>query len=133
MSAKYEASSPLTLEAGEAVASGLRGMLCQINATGKAIAAADATGLVVGTFAQDSMSLGEPVTVNQLQGKLQFLAGGAITAANRILYNASAAAKKGEVLGAANIAAVPANGQIVGVHLEPGNIADTMVFQGLAV
>ena len=134
MSAKYEASSPVTLIAGATVASGARGKLVEINSTGRAVLMVAATGVAVGTVAQDAMTLGEPVTINQLQGKLQFVAGGAIVAANRILYNNSGAAgAAGKVLGAANIAAVPANVQAVGVQLESATLADDDIFQGLAM
>ena len=135
MSAKYEASSPVTLIAGETVASGARGKLVGINAAGRAVLTAAATSVAVGTVAQDAMTLGEPVTVNQLQGKLQFVAGGVIAIGFGILYNASGAGDaKGKVLGVATIAGVAANTQVVGVSLEPAVAhADDGIFQGLAL
>ena len=134
MSAKHEASSPVTLIAGATVASGVRGKLVEINSTGRAVLMVAATGVAVGTVAQDAMTLGEPVTVNQLQGKLQFVAGAAIAVGDRILYNASGAAgAAGKVRGAATISAVAANVQVVGVQLETAAIADEAIFQGLAM
>ena len=135
MSAKYEASSPVTLIAGAAVASGARGKLVEINSTGRAVLMVAATGVAVGTVAQDAMTLGEPVTINQLQGKLQFVAGGAIVAANRILYNAIPELQEPQARFSEPqiLPAVPANVQVVGVQLESAALADDDIFQGLAM
>lgn len=128
--AKYEATAPITLIAGASVASGLEGKLVQINSSGQAVlpTAADSDAPVVGVFAQDEMTSGEPVTINQLQGKVTMVSAAAITAGH-IVSATAVAAKAGQVSGSADFSA-DATG--VGIALTPAAAADTK-FQVLAI
>ena len=126
---KYEATSPVTLIAGETLASGARGLLCIIGAAGRAIrpASADGDAPIVGVFAQDALIAGEPVTVNQLQGKVTMQAQAAIAAGNVVVATA-VGNNRGKVNGGADFGAATA----VGVALEAA-AADGDLIQVLAV
>ena len=133
--AKYEATSPLTLIAGETVATGLRGRTCVISTVaatiGQALQSTGQTVPVVGVFAQDSMIAGEPVTVNQLIGKMQMVAVASVTAGQVIMAAAGASPDQGKVNGVATLSAVGGDVQIMGVALE-GAAVDA-IFQVLVV
>jgi len=127
--AKYEATSPITLIAA-ATASDLEGKLVIVNADGKAAlpTAADVDAPVVGTFAQDASTVDEPVTINQLQGKLTMVSAAAVTRGH-IVHATDVAAKAGQVSGGADFHATAIN---VGIALEAAAAADTK-FQVLAI
>ena len=130
--AKYEATSPVSFIAGETVASGLRGKLAvvTINGGGRVARSGSNTSVpIAGVFAQDSMITGEPVTVDQLQGKVTVIAQAGITAGH-IVYIATGNtdANRGKV----NAAADWASGHnYVGIALEDA-AADGDRFQMLA-
>ena len=119
--AKYEATTPITLIAGETIVADLRGLLCQISAAtgatlGRAIrpASTDSDAPVVGTFAQDSMIAGEPVTVNLLSGKMQMIAEKAIKI-GQIVHATDVADNRGKVNSSADFHATAIN---LGIALE---------------
>ena len=120
--AKYEATSPVTLTAGATVASGLRGRGVKINAAGRAVLCAAATDLVIAVFSQDAMTSGEPVTVDQLQGKVNVQAGAAITRGHAVALTGT----DGKFGSAADITGIADNGICVGVAL------DTVAVDGYA-
>ena len=115
MSAKYEATSPITLIAGETV-SGVQDLLCIVNGSGHAVRPADSDedAPVIGTFAQDDITTGEPVTINQLQGKIRMIAAAAVTAGH-VAHASSTAAKRGMIDSSADFNATATN---VGVVVE---------------
>ena len=127
--AKYEATSPITLTAGETIASDLRGLLCRVNTSGQAVRTANDSGVpVVGVFAQDSMASGEPVTVNQLTGKVQMIAEAAVTAGQIVTVHADNAGDRGKVNGTNDWNGTATH---VGVALEGASAGEP--FQVLAV
>ena len=115
----YEATAPISLIANETVASGLRGRLAVITpgAGGRVARAGGDTDIpVAGVFAQDSMVQGEPVTVDQLQGKVTMIAKLAITAGWPVnVHNATTNADRGKVTATAEWHATSTN---VGIALE---------------
>lgn len=125
--AKYEATSPITLTAGFTMASGLRGLLCKIGATGRTALPAqqEDNAPIIGVFAQDSCTTGEPVTVNQLMGKMTMVADAAITVGH-IVYPSvrNDAAAIGKITGKATLAA----GEFgIGVALEAATAHDDYI------
>ena len=117
---KYEATSPVTLTAGETVASGLRGRGAKINAAGQVVRCTAASDLVIGIFSQDAMATGEPVTVDQLQGKVSVVAAVAITRGYYVVLSGAAGG-----FGSAETFAGLANDNIcVGVALETASAGE---------
>ena len=111
---KYEATSSVTLTAGETVASGLRGRGAKIDSTGRVVRCTAASDLVIGIFSQDAMTTGEPVTVDQLQGKVSVVAAAAITRSQYVVLSGVAGG-----FGSANAFGGLANDNIcIGVALE---------------
>lgn len=123
MSAKYEATSPITLTAGE-TKSGVQDLLCVIDAAGEAVVAtAGAEDVMpVGTFAQDEITDGEPVTVNQLMGKVRMVPAVAVTRGHVALIEADPGngnVNAGKIEGVANdSSAWAANLLVLGVILQ---------------
>lgn len=114
---KYEANSPLTLIAGLTV-NGIRNKLVAVNSSGRAIVVATPTAHIVGVFAQDAMTIGEPVTIDQLIGKIEVIAEDAITAGKLIVPDGV----DGKVI-AADAGNAPPGVQVIGIAIEDA-IAD---------
>ena len=126
MSAKYEATSPVTLIAGETV-SGVQDLLCIINGSGRVVRPADSDedAPIVGTFAQDDITTGEPVTINQLQGRLRMIANAAVTAGH-VAFATGAAAKRGHMDSAADFHGTATNIGVVVKSATAGKVCEVI-------
>lgn len=96
--------------------------LAVINSSGLAALAASATAAIAGVIGMNAAS-GEAVPVNPLVGRLKVKAGGAITAGQLLVPDAS-----GTVTGVADISAIPANAMSIGIALSDADSGDVFDF-----